>query len=319
MRIKLVTNLGRDNPSDLACYWNSLSKALPAAGIDVDRVSHQDWQDGKGGADPALDIVVILAHEVGLVQAEYGVIALQHGCNMERGLRCGNGRHIELGALEVAAAGRKRTLWVAASDWSAYHAHRHGGARADRIIYGAVDVDRFLPSERQRLRDSKRPVVLHGAGGVIADVCRELATEFSVRKLDVPAGEEADALREADIWLSLSAGDALPAAVQRAMSTGMVVVGTSVGLLWSLCDGRSLPCTKDYANLWLNADAGVAVFDWKWRDRAAHVAEFVRRAWAERKALQPREYARQWFGYPLFAAKWRDAIQAAATRFGIKA
>lgn len=325
MSINIVTGCCGDGAVGLPKYWASLVKSLAGMGLDARRLTLGEWGDGTGGADPQRDIVVVLAHEIDLIPPEYAVIALRYGCATERGLRCSNTRSLRLGATEVAASARKRTFCVAASDWAAHYGYRHGGARTDRIIHGAVDVDTFMPGERQRLRATKRPTILHGCtehdkgAGVIGSVCHELADQFDEIEMEAGADVLPETMRGGDIWLGLAASACLPAAVMEAMATDMVVVGTDVGLLWSLCGGRRASCGADRANLWLNTDAGVAVFDWQWRESPKQVAAFVRKAWAERKRLRPRDYARQWFDYPLFAAKWLDAIQAAAKRFGIKA
>jgi len=325
MRIKLVTSQKGDHAPGLSRYWGGLQVALSTLGIEANWVSLREWRSGEGGADPLHDIIVVLAHESGFIQEEYATIILRHGCATERGLRCSNDRSIELGATEVASARRKRAFRVAADDWSAHYGYVHSGARTDRIIYGALDIDQYLPAERQRLRNAKRPTILHDCtehdkgSDIIGDIGRELAGEFDMLALPGKAPTTPEDMRKGDVWLGLAASGGLWIAAQEAMATNLVVVGADVGLLWSLREGRSVPCTAQYANLWLNDKAGVAVFDWQWRESVLALATFVRKAWAERKALQPREYARQWFGYPLFAAKWLDAIQAAATRFGIKA
>jgi glycosyltransferase involved in cell wall biosynthesis len=189
------------------------------------------------------------------------------------------------------------------------------GVPADRIVYGSVDIHRFIPSERQRLKNTAKPVVLHHCADpnkgskFIAGVADALGDDFEVRRLDCPSDKVPDAMREADIWLCLSASEGLPTVAMEAMACGLVTVSTNVGVFWKM--GEHL---KDGFCL---RSMGAAVFDWQRRDDPPFVAEIVRTAWSHRMRLTGRPYARRWWSIEQSGKKWTDCIVAAGKKLGV--
>lgn len=323
MVVRIVTRSKKPEPDGASQYTARLVASLVACGLTTHRHTFHEWEAGTATGDPKQDIVIAPARDAMRIQPAYGVIAVEQTCGMERGLRCRMPTHMKVGRQQMAAATRKRTFWVAPSHWAARHCRLHTGVQVDRVIFGGVDVDEFMPSERQRLRAAKRPVVLHYAMDansgqhLLAGIEKALKGAAELRELHCKPEEVPEAMREADMWLSLSTSGVLPMAVLEAMSSGLVVVGTSVGVLWSHTRGVVL---RDGPALgWLNKEIGAVVFDWQQRDYPEVVAHHIRAAWHHRKALgKGREYARRWWSLETFGRKWVEALAMAAKRFGLK-
>lgn len=323
MAVRIVSNAPKGTDRSIGEYWDALVSALGLSGMGVDRIRLDDWRAGKVKASPKSDLLIVDNQDCMHIAPEHAVLAVQHGTGMERGLRLGAQTDIDMGRQEWAAARRKRTFWVACSDWAAAHCRHHTGVSADRIICGAVDVDAFFPSERQVTRDAKRPVVLHdcmdpeSGNQIIGAVATALGDEFEVRPVSAASTPMAEALHAGDIWLSLSASQGLPTVVMEAQASDLVVVGTNVGVLWPYCQGQALQSRDKGAVAWLNKEAGAVVFDWQWRRRPEYIADWVRAAWAQRAKLHPRDFALKWYSLELFGQKWVAAIDLAARRFGL--
>ncbi len=322
MGIKIVSKVERGQPRGVGQYWERLCAAIGKHGIGADWITLDEWAAGKAGADPARDIIIADNQDALAIQPEYAVIAVQHGCAMEHGLRCGTKPHIEMGQLQYQAARRARTFWVGCSDWSAYHCAKHTGVRADRVICGTVNTNVFFPNERQRARNTEVPVILHHAidgnkgAEIVQRVAGELGSAFKVQLLKVPAKEVPDALRGADMWLSLSASEGLPTVVIEALATNLVVVGTDVGVLWPFASGKPMEARTKGVVGWLNDEVGATVFNWQWRTCPECIADFVRETWKARQVCNGRRYAMKWWSLEVFGQKWLEAIAAAMTRFG---
>ena len=319
MGLFIATKEKPGGQSAVGRYLTAIRDALAKRKFCVAWTDMTPWTGKRPPGNPATDLVIVDNQDATAIPAAYAVLAVQHGCAMEDGLRGRASDLLALGRKQAMAARRKRTAWVACSDWAAYHCRQHTGTLADRIIYGCVDTERFFPSERQRTRDAKRPVVLHDcADVVVGKVTAELGKAFEVRALAVPAGKVPDAMREADIWLCLSLSEGLPTVVMEAQATGLVVVGTNVGVLWPHTGGARLDARDKGVCAAVAPEQGAVIFDWKWRDSAAYVADWVRAAWGMRKSLNARDWALRWYGQAAFGQKWLEAIAAAARRFGIE-
>ena len=322
MAVRIVSKSNAAKADGQSQYQGRLLAELRAAGVAAEWHTLAQWKAGTAKGDPSQDFIIVAAEDAGQIQADYAVIGVQYTCWAEHGLRCRSKEHLALGRMQSDAAKRGRTLWVACSDWAAYHCRLHAGVRADRIIYGGVDIDTFIPSERQRTRSTKRPVVLHHATHVnkghhlLAGLEKALGGAFELRELRCEPHEVPEAMRQADIWLSLSASSGLPTTVLEAMSCGLIVVGTNVGVLWSATRGTPL---HDGPFLgWLNKEVGAVVFDWQQRDYPEAVAAHLRAAWKHRKALgNGREHARRWWSLETFGRKWLEALWLAGERFGV--
>ena len=317
MRVRIVTRVDPGKATGVGQYWERLRACIRNAGFGCDWLALKDWLGGTVAGNPAADLLITDNHDSIVIQPEYHVIAVQHGCAGEHKKRVPSWPCGDIVERQAAAARRPNTFWVGCSQWAAAKCKRHMGIAADRIIYGCVDTDRFIPSERQRLRDAKRPVVLHHCqddnkgSGLIDAVAQELGDAFEVRRLKVPPAQVADAMREADIWLCLSAAEGLPTVAQEALSCGLVAVSTNVGIFWPYMCGVPVA-----GGAWANPEIGSVIFDWRKRTDAPFVANMVRAAWACRKQLHGREYARQWWSVPIFTQKWLETIRVALRRLG---
>lgn len=324
MRVRIVSKLTVNMPTGSGQYWERLKYCLHKAGIECDWVSLDGWLGGQVSGNPATDLLIVTNQDAGKIQPEYAVIAVQHGCAGEHLARIPTWQGGQGFMDAQARAGKRdRTFWVACSQWAAVHCKKHMGVMADRIIYGCVDTDKFIPSERQRLRDSSKPVVLHHCADpnkgseIIGAVTRALGAAFDVRRLNVPPAQVAAAMRETDIWLCLSASEGLPTVVQEALSCGLIVVGPDIGVLWPYANGAPISSRQEGLCGWANPEVGSVVFPWKLRTNAEFVADMVRAAWACRGELHGRDYARQWWSAPLFTQKWLEAIALAVQRFAV--
>jgi len=322
MTVRIVSKTQPNAPGGVSQYWTRLVQALKAAGVAVAWHGLGEWASGKAGANPASDLLIVDNHDALHIQPEYAVIAVQHGCAMEHGLRCGSKPLIEMGIAQAKAATRKRVFWVACSDWAAERCRVHMGVRADRIIFGGVDVDSFVPSERQRLRTTETPVVLHhcvdGNKGqaLLGEITQQLGAKFVIRQLKAAPEDVPNAMRGGDIWLCLSASEGLPTVVEEAMATNLVVVGTNVGVLWP--HTRGTPLHRAGMVGWLNGEIGGVVFDWQQRRYPEVVASHIGAAWQHRAKFNGRKYARQWFSLETFGRKWLETIEVASQRFGLE-
>jgi len=261
--------------------------------------------DGLSGVADR-DLIVADNQHVAAIPAKYAVIGVQHGCAGEHKARVPGWACGDMIAVQRASAARRRTFWVGCSEWAAFYCHKHYGRHANRIIYGAVDLSKFKPGERQRRRDAARPVVLHHCADPNKgrDVIDALATAcgdaFEFRRLNVPPDQVPDAMRESDMWLCLSAAEGLPTVVQEAIATGLAVVSTDVGVSWQPC-----------------SDMGTLVMPWGARNSIGVVTD-LRTAWESRAGRHPRLFAEQWYGLDLFAQKWAETIDAASQSLGVR-
>jgi len=297
MRLFLVTNANRKSQAGSAPYWARLTALLAAYGVHMEWVSLKDWQDGKFGSDATDALLVVDTHDLSRLSGEFAAMTL---------LRSG---------ADIPAK-RGRTFCVACSDWAAHCSHGLAEAvTTDRIIFDPVDADLFFPAERQRKRDADVPVVLHDCDDValMDKLACELGQEYTVRQVDCTSDAVPDAMRQADVWLSLAGTDdrsVMSVMAIQAMATDLVVVTTDVGVFWQ-------PCGLSLDGVSVGGIQGVVTCDWTRRADAAFVAACVRQAWQNRERLRPRGYARHWYGPKLFAQKWLEAIVEASTRLKV--
>lgn len=323
MGVKILTSVPIGSPSGVPRYWRNVVEGLAARGLRADCLVMDEWRDRKDLVTAASDLVVTTNECACALPAEYVIIAVQHGSagvHKERVPNWDCGNMVEE---QKRSAARPRTYWVACSDWAAYYSYQHMGVEADRIIMGCVDTELFVPGERQYRRDARRPVVLHscsdgnkGAGAIDA-IGELLEPDFEIRQLRCSQDEVPAAMREGDIWLSLSRSEGLPTVVQEAMVTNLVVVGTDVGVLWPHTDGLALYEGERQLG-WFNPEVKCFVFRWQDRDDPALVAALVRRAWAMRAAAQPSDNARRWYNRDIFTQKWIEVLKETMERFGVK-
>lgn len=304
MGVIIVTNGGPKRPTGVARYWHHVEIALKG-GQSVRWCKPEAF--GNGDAfDPAADVIVVENGLSLLIPARFCAVAVQHGCAGAHLARVPSWPGVEIVAQQRAAAQRPNTYRVACSEWADHECARHIGVSADRIIYGCVDTERFVPGERQYRRDATRPVVLHHCAdtnkgsSIIKSVKAALSDEFEFRRLKCPADRVPEAMREADIWLCLSASEVLPTVVQEAMATSLVVVGTDVGVLWPE---------------WVAEQTGAVVVPWQKRGNVGIVAAALRHAWAHRHDTRGCAFAREFWSIPVFRRKWRAALRDAARQW----
>jgi len=311
-------------------YLETVAAVLRSDGIAAECHTLKDWQTGKGSGNPKTDLVVVDSEHVAAVAAPYAVVAVERGCAMEDALRSPDAADAAARRLaadaQCKAVARARTFWVACSEWAAAHCRRHTGRLADRIILPGVDVDAVFPSARQVKRETKVPVVMHDCGeprrgsACIDAVATALAGAFAVKRLGGKPSEMAEALRGADLWLSLDASEQAVTHVPAALASDLVVVGTNVGALWPYCCGtRAGRADVLGGAAWLNREVGAVVFDWRHRADPALVGKIVREAWAKRGEVRGREYARRWYSMETFRRKWHEAVLLAGQRLEVTA
>ena len=305
MSVVLATKVALEKGTGVAQYWARMLNGLATRGVSVKSVPLAEIARHA----TSQDIVIVDNHDCLVVPSAVACIAVQHGCAGAHFARCPEWPGgAEMAAAQREAAKRPRTMMVGCSEWAAHFGLEFTGAMAGRIIYGAVDLNAFHPSERQRRRDASVPVALHHCAdsnkgsGIIDRVAAALKGEFEFRRLNVPPASVPAAMQGADIWLCLSAAEGLPTVVQEAMAVNLVVVGTDVGVLW-----------PPYAA----ADTGATIFDWRKRADAAFVAERVREAWANRQKVNGRAWAQAWWGLTLAGQKWAECIAFARERLGV--
>ena len=320
----ILTPTKPDAPGGVPQYYRNLQGACDKLGVPIGWVTLADWLAGAVPRDPNRDLLICTNQYAAQIPNEYAVIAVQHGCAMQHGLVNGYEPHVAMGAKQLQAARRPRTFWVACSDYAAYQCKRHMGVRAHRIILAAVDTTHFAPSERQRLRETAKPIILCHAPGAdkgserIPQVQSSLGGAFQIRNLTgIAAGAMPEAMRAGDMWLSLSRDEGLPTAVQEAMSTDLLVVGSATGLLWSYNEGVPLYAGGEAAVAWANKETGCVSFAPELLSKCGWVAEFVKAAWHHRAKLHSREFALKWFGTELFGRKWVESIALAAKELGL--
>jgi hypothetical protein len=308
-----------DGAGGVAQYYTRMVKAVARHGMTLE---HERLSE-VARCNPKTDLLIVINQEAGNIPSEFAVIAKNAGPALETGIRSGSQWMMELAGRQLIAARRPRTFWVASSASAAYFFARHTGRRADRIIHGACDTDRFIPSDRQRMRQAKVPVVYHSCsdenkGDSLMEVMLKAADgSFEYRRLQCPHAEVPTVLREGDLWLCLSAQEGGPLTTMEAMSVGLIPVTTDVGFFWDKGVGDPLPSRADGIIGWRNTQLGGVVFDWKLRSFSGIVHDFIYGAWANRATLDPRAYALRWFNMDLFGQKWIEAIVEAAKRLEI--
>jgi glycosyltransferase involved in cell wall biosynthesis len=304
MPVRIVNQYDANYRGGVPQYNARLQRAFARYGLNV------PWEHpSRGGWDAAHDILIVTNEDAILIPPDIAVIAIQHGCAIERWDRGGHvASEAFFGAVDGAqreAAKRERTYWVACSEECAYEYFTHHGYHADRIIPGGLDTNDFFPGERQLRKETERPVVLHDGRDfckgkdAIGAVAEALGDEFIVRGLDAPPEAVPDAMRAADIFLCLSRLEGCPCVVSEAMASGLVIVTTDTGLYWR---EDSPPGYR---------------MRWQDRDDPQRVAFSVRKAWGRRHELDARRYALRWLNLPAFGQAFIEAAVEAASRFGV--
>jgi len=305
MNVVLASNVDLRRPTGVAQYWDRLIRGVGALGLDVIAVP---LADVAKHARPGQSLVIVDNHDALAVPDGIAVVAVQHGNAGEHLARVPDWKAgVALVPKQRAAGQRKLTFWVACSEWSAWCGKKWMGVAADCIIPGAVDCATFAPGPRQTGARPTIPVVLHHCADPnkgsehIARVEAACRGTFAFRRLDCKPQEVPAAMREADLWLCLSAAEGLPTVLQEAAATGLCCVSTAVGVAWP---APAVP--------W------VRTFLWRERDKPQVVADALAAAWARRDWNVPREHAKQQWDVPVFAEKWRAAIRRAADKLNVK-
>ncbi len=326
MAVKIVSSADTKKPNGVARYWANLREGIAQNDLQIDLVTLAEWKAKKVVADPASDLIIVEHKDALAIDKPFAVIAVQSGCAMEYCLRMGEDDQREPAVAQFSARARKRTFWVACSDWAAHYCRRHTGVQADRIIRAGVDMSLFYPARRQMKRDASKPVVLHNCANlnqgrnIIGQVAEQLSDAFEVRRLSCDAAKVADAMREADIWLSLSTTAGMSMAVYEALASNLVVVGTSAGALWrGMANAKAIHSRHAGLVAWRDDEIGAMIFDWQWLHRPNYIADWVNAAWHYRAHLKGRDYALKWHGLGLFAQKWLEAIEVASKQFKLTA
>jgi glycosyltransferase involved in cell wall biosynthesis len=307
MPIRIVNPYGPNDRTGVPQFNARLQAAFAHHGLDVPWESTEPWANGTVKGDPSRDILIVTNEDAVRMPPDIAVIAMQHGCAIQRFSRSGEPWFKDIDPVQLAASKRPKTYWVACSDECAHEYFKHHGYHADRIIFNGLDTDRFFPSDRQILKDRTRPVVLNhcvgpGKGGEqIGAVAAELGDEFLVRTLNAPVEAVPEAMRTSDMFLCLSITEGCPGVVNEALATGLVVVSTDVALYWR-AEG---------------APPGVRM---RWQDRGNPkvVADAVREAWKNRMAFDGRRWALRWLGLGCFGQQWIFAVEEACKRFGVQ-
>ena len=322
MPVKLITPDASDSPGGVSQYYSRMVRACAALGCHIEWLSPQQF-NARGG-NPYRDLLILTNQDVRLIPQPYAVIGVAHGSAMERGIRNGNDpMWVNMGKDQAEAGRRPRTFWVSTCPISALDCKRHMGVTVDRCIVVGCDTTMLYPSERQTRRDARVPVIVHNCSepnkgnDVFPAVEAELRGEFTFRRLACAPDKLGDFLRAADMFLQLSREEGGPNVICEAMTAGLVVVGSDVGILAALTRDVALPSRDPAAVGWINRDAGVATFDWRLLAKPHCVVDFIRGAWAARAILDPRPFALQHFSLPVYGQKWCDAIQAAAAKLGV--
>jgi hypothetical protein len=301
MPVKIVTDDAQNARTGVPQYYTRLLAAVSRWGLSAEWVSVAAAARGN----PATDVLILTNQDAIRVDPEYAIIAVMHGSAQERFNRAGEPWFGAVAPAQVEAAKRPKTFWVSCSDVCAHECYQHMGIQAERIIFGGLDTDLFFPSERQRKRDTARPVVLHHCvdackgAGAIHGLIALAGDEFDFRLLNAAPEEVPAAMRTADMFLCLSVSEGCPYVVSEALASGLVVVTTDVGLYW-----------RDYG------PPGCRI---RWQDRSdvKLVANAVREAWKARHTLNGRNWALRWLNLPQFGKAWIEAVAEAAKRFGV--
>ncbi len=306
MNVLLGTDVNLDAPSGVAQYWARLIRGVKELGVNVTTVPLSGI---AARAVPGRSLVIVDNHDALAVPSGVAVIAVQHGSAGEHLARVPSWKAgSALVEKQRAAANRRMTMWVGCSEWAQWCCRKWQGVTAEFIINSAVDIVVFAPSDRQRTRSTPRPVVLHHCAdpnkgsnhvGAVAKTCGD---RYVFRRLACAADLVSQAMREADMWLCLSAAEGLPTVVQEAMATDLVVVSTKVGILWQ----------GDLAKA-----TGAVVFEWKKRDDAGHVGRTIQTAWVNRAQTNGRAYAVEHWALAPFARQWVACIEAATDRWNL--
>ena len=305
MPVRIVNQYDANYRGGVPQYNARLQAAFARHGLNV------PWEHpSRGGWDAAHDILIVTNEDAILIPPDIAVIAIQHGCAIERWDRGGHvASEAVFGAVDGAqreAAKRERTYWVACSETCAHQYFEHHGYHADRIIPGGLDTDAFFPGERQVKKETELPVVLHDCRDfckgkdAIGAVAAELGADFDVRALDAAPEGVPDAMREADIFLCLSRLEGCPCVVSEAMASGLVIVTTDTGLYWRA-----------------DAPPGYRV-SWRDRDDPKKMADAVRAAWKDRHLFNARKWALRWLNLPAMGQAFIEAVAEACKRFGVQ-
>jgi len=323
MPVKLITPDAFDAPGGVSQYYTRMVRACGALGCPIEWVNMGQWRPDAG--QPDRDLLILTNQDVRLIPQPYACIGVAHGSAMERAVRNGDtGMWLDMGKQQAEAGLRNRTFWVSTCPISALDVKNHMGVTIDRIIVVGCDTATIFPGERQiRREDTRTPVIVHNCteqnkgSDVFPAVEAELRGQFEFRRLACVPDKLGDFLREADMFLQLSREEGGPNVICEAMSAGLVVVGSNVGVLALLTPDVAIQSREAGCVAWVNRDAGVVSFDWKLLAKPLLLADFVRGAWANRALLDPRPYALQHFDMALYGQHWCDAIQAAAGKLGV--
>lgn len=183
---------------------------------------------------------------------------------------------------------------VACSAASARELDQYHHVKAHVILHG-IDLDRFYPRKDSRIMPE--PVVLHAATNdkkgrhLMQPIARALGHDFRVEYLNAKVGEEPRRFQAGDIFLHPSRHEGNAYALLEALSTGLPIVTTPVGLFEDVPDrsvGRILPIAA-------------TVHEW---------ADAVREVWGDGStpyrsyALEARRTAHDLADYNRFASEW---------------
>ena len=160
-------------------------------------------------------------------------ISIIHGSWKEFCIRNNTNAFLAEAAIQGKAWTNPGIVTVAVSNSAAKYAIKHHNARIDHIINNAIDTDVFKPIAHLNVK----PVVIHCAKDYnktsynrLDAIMEILLDKFEIRYLNAKDGEEHTKMAQGDVFLSCSNYEGNSYAVLEAMSCGLPIVGSNVGL-----------------------------------------------------------------------------------------
>jgi glycosyltransferase involved in cell wall biosynthesis len=160
------------------------------------------------------------------------VIGFQHGFAAKKALVTRSLHDAKLGVLQLRAARRKNTLWVACAEWISRAFARFYGNRAEHVVYHPVDLERF----DGKLRNAGSKLLLHDGrsphkGSRLYPVLERAFRQFSFEPLACKPADVPERMRSAAAFLHLSRYEGNSIVCNEAMAMDLPCLFTRVGLM----------------------------------------------------------------------------------------